>query len=165
MRAPITVACAVLHYFDLRFFFFAENFFLARSSSLAIFFNFGFAKSIVRMTLFRVLDMAPSSHWTSNNTTINERGFGASGFAGESSEVESTRRAAVSYSSSIDVFIAARSVACSRLVKLGFRYYKEAHPPSERGGSYDLPALRRRRPGEQTNLRRVRIADALAVQC
>jgi hypothetical protein len=63
------------------------------------------------------------------------------------------------------VFIAARWVACPRLVKLGFRYYKEAHPPSERGGSYDLPALRRHRPGEQTNLRRVRIADALAVQC
>jgi hypothetical protein len=35
----------------------------------------GFAKSIVRMTLFRVLDIAPSSHWTSNNGTINEPGF------------------------------------------------------------------------------------------
>jgi hypothetical protein len=56
---------------------------LARSSSLAIFFSLGFAKSIVRMTLFRVLDIAPSSHWTSNNATINEPGFGASGFAGE----------------------------------------------------------------------------------
>src|SRR5215472_5393749 len=68
-------------------------------------------------------------------------------------------------SSSIDAFIAARSVACPRLVKLGFRYYKEVDPPSERGGSYDLPALRRHRPGEQTNLRRIRNDDALAVQC
>jgi hypothetical protein len=43
----------------------------------------GFAKSIVRMTLFRVLDIAPSSHWASNNATINEPRFGASGFARE----------------------------------------------------------------------------------
>jgi hypothetical protein len=84
MQTPLivrVVAFVVLHYFDLRFFFFAD-FFLARSSSLAIFFSLGFAKSIVRMTLFRVLDIAPSSHWTSNNGTINEPGFGASGFAG-----------------------------------------------------------------------------------
>jgi hypothetical protein len=84
MQTPLivrVVAFVVLHYFDLRFFFFAD-FFLARSSSLAIFFSLGFAKSIVRMTLFRVLDIAPSSHWASNNGTINEPGFGASGFAG-----------------------------------------------------------------------------------
>src|SRR5262249_9850111 len=73
---------AVLRYFDLRRFF-VLVFFLARSSCLAIFFSLGFAKSIVRMTLFRVLDIAPSSHWTSNNDTINEPGFGASGFARE----------------------------------------------------------------------------------
>jgi hypothetical protein len=77
------VAFAVLRYFDLRvFLFFADDFLLARSSSLAIFFSLCFAKSIVRMTLFSVLDIAPSSHRTSNNATINEPGFGASGFAG-----------------------------------------------------------------------------------
>jgi hypothetical protein len=85
MQTPIIVrmiALPFLRYFDLRApRFFAADFFLARSSSLAIFFSLGFAKSIVRMTLFSVLDIAPSSHWTSNNATINEPGFGASGFA------------------------------------------------------------------------------------
>ena len=85
MQTPLivrAVAFVVSHYFDLRFFFFAD-FLLATPSSLAIFFSLGFAKSIVRMTLFRVLDIAPSSHWTSNNATINEPGVGASRFAGE----------------------------------------------------------------------------------
>jgi len=160
------VAFAVLRYFDLRaFLFFVDDFLLARLSSLAIFFSLGFAKSIVRMTLFSVLDIAPSSHWMANNATINEPGFGASGFAATDPRLGRRDAQSFSYSSSINVCVAARSVAYPRLVKLGFRYYKEAHPPSERGGSYDLPALRRHRPGEQTNLRRVWIADALEVQC
>jgi len=53
------VAFAVLRYFDLRAFFFVDDFLLARLSSLVIFFSLGFVKSIVRLILFSVLDIAP----------------------------------------------------------------------------------------------------------
>jgi hypothetical protein len=136
---------------------FAEDFFLARSSYLAIFFSLSFATSIVRMTLFSVLDIAPSGHWTANNAKTNEPGSGAGGFAASDPSLgrrESSRFVLVSKRRH-RCAIGAISAACEP------RFSLLQRRSSERGRSYDLPALRRHRPGEQTSLRRVRIADAL----